>query len=375
MASGSFRLERWWRDVVAGKSPCAWLWRPLLWLMSVPWAVVVCASHLLYHHGMLRARDAELPVVSVGNISVGGTGKTTVCIYLATRLLRAGLQPAIVLRGHRRNSAGGLLVSDGRKVLADPGQAGDEAWLMARELPGCPVAVATRREMAIRLIARQTRAQIVLLDDGFQYYRLARLVDIVLLDAYSPPSAYRLFPLGFLREPLSHLVRATDVWITHADIASAEQVNAVERLAERHTDAPVLTEHAVDRITTWEGTTVGTEQVSGRHVVAVAGLGNPEAFFAMLAEVVGGGMTALAFPDHHAYVPEDWRTVAVAADKHADAIVMTTPKDAVKLPPPPEGLEVFILHPQLRVQREEGAVDELVDRIGKAMPGQSEQSR
>ncbi len=338
---------------------------PLLWLLSVPWWLVVWASHHMYRLGMKNSRKAVLPVVSVGNISVGGTGKTTTCMYLARELGQSGLVAGIVLRGYGRRSRGALLVSDGREIVATAEQAGDEAWLLAKQLPECPVAVAKRREAAVKLIAEGTEAQIVLLDDGFQYYRMARDVDLVLLDAYTASGSDWLFPAGLLREPYSYLSRASDIWITHSDIASEQQLARVEKIAQRYAPgiSVVITSHALDRLTTWDGEAVGIEVLSEWPVVATAGIGNPEAFFSHVAKLAGRPVSELVFADHHDYSSADWDTIAASAADCEHTVVVTTPKDAVKMPDPPAGLNVYVMHPTLDVQAGHTAMADLLRRI------------
>ena len=362
---GNFSIENCWRNMVARRCPWSWLLLPLLWLLSVPWWFVVCASHHIYRLGMKNSRKAVLPVVSVGNISVGGTGKTTTCMYLARELGQSGVVAGIVLRGYGRRSRGALLVSDGRNILATAEQAGDEAWLLAKQLPECPVAVAERREAAVELIAEETEAQIVLLDDGFQYYRMARDVDLVLLDAYTPTGSDWLFPAGLLREPYSHLSRATDIWITHSDIASKQQLAHMEKIARRYAPGAsvVITSHALDRLTTWEGEPVGIELLSERPVIAIAGIGNPEAVFAHVAKLAKQPVSGLVFPDHHDYSSSDWDTIAASAAHCEHTVIVTTPKDAVKMSDPPAGLNVYVMHPTLDVQAGHTAVEDLVRRI------------
>ncbi len=361
----NFSLESCWRNLVARRCFWSWLVFPLLWLLSLPWWLVVCASHHIYRLGIRKPRTALLPVVSVGNISVGGSGKTTACMYLARKLAQSGVVAGIVLRGYKRTSRGAVLVSDGRELLATVEQAGDEAWLLANRLPGCPVAVAQRREAAVALLAQDAAAQLVLLDDGFQYYRLARQVDLVLLDAYTPPGSHHLFPAGLLREPYSHLTRASDVWITHSDIASDRQLAQAERIARRYApQAPVVvTSHALDRLTTWQGTAVPSDLLHTHPAVAVAGIGNPEAFFSLVQELGGRPAICLAFPDHHAYSFGDWDTIAASAAGDENTVVVTTPKDAVRMPEPPAYLDVYVLHPTLKVEAGEAAMPELLQRL------------
>ena len=362
---GGWSVERWWRRVASGRCKYGWLALPALWLLSIPWAVVVRASHLMYRLGLKRSRRAALPVVSVGNISVGGTGKTTTCMYLARELQGRGVAVGIVLRGYGRKSKGIVLVSDGAGVPASAAEAGDEAWLLAKELPGCAVAVGKRREAAITLLAERTGAQVVLLDDGFQYYRLAREVDLALLDACTSRQSERVFPLGFLREPYSHLARATDIWITHGNVASSEQIERLSRLAERHVpEARVaVVSHVAHELRRWDGDAAMIEALREAAVIAVAGLGNPESFFALVEEMTGKPIQTVAFSDHHDYEERDWDTVASAAEGLERPLVVTTPKDAVRMPEPPKPLNVHVLHPVLRVDSGQEAVEDLLERV------------
>ncbi len=353
-----------WRRAVSRRRGPALLLLPLLWLLSIPWLIVVWASHWAYRSGLRRARGGALPVVSVGNVSVGGTGKTTTCLYLARELSARGVTPGIVLRGYKRRGGGALLVSDGDALLCGPDEAGDEAWLLARQLPGCPVAVCRRRERALELLAAHTRARVAILDDGYQYYRLARQVNLVLLDAFTPEVADHVFPAGFLREPYSHLARASDIWITHADTAHSARVDQLRAVAARYApDARVAeTAHRSAGLTTWDGQMVETGALTQRPVVAFAGIGNPESFFDMAEALTTQGVTRIEFPDHHRYSPRDWETVSAAA-RRMSAAVLTTPKDAVRAPDPLAGIDVYILTPTLSVVSGLEAVEMLLQRV------------
>ncbi len=365
-SSGRTRsAEGWWRDIVSRRVPYWWLAVPLLWLLSLPWRLVVCSSQWIYAIGLKRPRRAALPVVSVGNISMGGTGKTTACIYLARELTARGVSAGIVLRGYGRASSGAILVSDGANVLVDSHISGDEAALIANQLPGCPVAVAKRREDAVQLLADHTQARIALLDDGFQYYRMARDADIVLLDAYTPPTSDHVFPLGFLREPLRYLCRATDIWLTHVDIGRPERAARLMEQAKRHASGAgvTLTSHTFECIQTLEGTPAALDTLRGKCIIGVAGIGNPESFFSILEDLLRTSVIPMPFRDHHEYTPDDWETIRTRAADPNDVIVVTTPKDAVKLPPVPPGISAYVLSPTLRIDGGKSEYAELIERL------------
>jgi len=278
----------------------------------------------------------------VGNLTLGGTGKTTATRRLARDLIGRGLRPGIVLRGHRRSSRDPcLLVSDGSGPQVTREQAGDEAAMLAQGLRGAMVAVGKRRERVIDLLARRGAA-VALLDDGFQYFRMRRQVDLVLFDATFDLDGARLFPAGYLREPLSHLHRATHVLITHTNLAPTSQVRRLADLARRHAPrAPVmLSRHAPARVHRLgrPADAEPAESLAGRAVLAMSAVGNPSSFEGLLLELGARVECALPFEDHHAYRPADWERVGDALRGRAVELIAVTEKDAVKLPPPPEGL-------------------------------------
>ena len=311
----------------------------------------------LYELGLRQHTHASLPVISVGNLTVGGTGKSTTVRFLARQLTAMGLKPGVVLRGHRRQGgAEELLASDGRGTLAPLGECGDEALEVARALPDVPVAVGKRRERVIELLAGQG-AQIALLDDGYQYFRMARNLNLALVSARLDLRTARLLPRGVLREPWSHLRRADQVWLTHCDLAQPEQLATITQLVKRHVPAVplVLTRHQPQVLVSLrEGTLRPLSDLQGRTVLALSGLGCPESFEGSLT-ALGARVVPLRFPDHHPYEPADWERVEQAMRTAGEALVVTTEKDAVKLPPG-EPLPVCVLRSELEILENAEAV-------------------
>ncbi|MGC9319699.1 MAG: tetraacyldisaccharide 4'-kinase, partial [Armatimonadota bacterium] len=309
-------LQRRWLEIVSGRrrGVPAGLFRGLLAAATVPYILGLKANLALYEKGLKARTRPPIPVASVGNITLGGTGKTTATRRLSQDLLARGVRPGIVLRGHGRRGTGVLLVSDGRSPLAAVSQSGDEAAMLARTTDGALVAVGTRRERVIDTLA-DAGAQVALLDDGFQYFRMHRSVDLVLVDATLDLGDARVFPRGRLREPLNHLGRATHLLVTHADLAPRRQVVRTVELLERHAPhAPVmLARHASRSVRPMDtpGET-GDVDLAGRRVLVMCAVGNPASFEGLLlqhgAEVVG----RVTFPDHHHYRPEDWSRVREA---------------------------------------------------------------
>jgi tetraacyldisaccharide 4'-kinase len=284
----------------------------------------------LYRSGALAAERADCPVISVGNLTLGGTGKTPFVEFLARRLRFEGRTPAIVSRGYGRRSKGVRVVSEGAGPLVDPDEGGDEPVAIARRVPGVRVIVGERRADAVR-VAIDRGADIVILDDGYQHLALRRDVDVLLLDAADPFGGGELPPRGRLREPVSALARADAVVFTRIDLADPPR-EARRELSRWNPEAPVFTA----RIRTaglWDerGSAIADTRLTSRRFVAVCGIANPGSFRASLGELDLSAEELLAFPDHHRYGRRDLERIRRAADRTGSAWIATTEKDAVKL--------------------------------------------
>jgi tetraacyldisaccharide 4'-kinase len=275
-------------------------------------------------------------VVSIGNLTVGGTGKTTAAMAVAKWVAQQGKRVAILSRGYRgAGESKSVLVSEGAGPLVDPEQAGDEAYLMAESLRGVGVLVGKDRRRTGRLAVEQLGAEVLVLDDGFQYQRLEKDLEIVLVDALAPFGYDFLVPRGMLREPPTHLARADSVWLTHSDLLRAADLAAIRaRIEELAPDARIWeARHAPTRLRPLGGKAEEQcpEALRGRTVVAVSSIGNPTAFERTLEQAGAVVLGRARFPDHHRYRAEDLRGVAFGEAASAEWIV-TTPKDAVRLP-------------------------------------------
>ena len=266
-------------------------------------------------------RSLDHPVISVGNLSVGGSGKTPVVATLARLLLAMGERPAILTRGYarRRGADGVVVVSDGQRIKEPVDVSGDEPQMLARELPGVPVLVCPDRYLAGRLAERQMRCSVLLLDDGFQHLPLGRSADIVLLPVSDLDDA--VLPSGRLREPLDSASSADCLLVPGSD----EDVARVQATFDR---MPVFrVTHHYDAPRTLDGATP-----PGTRVVAVAGIARPGRFFDALRVRGYDVARELRFPDHHWFTRDDLdRIAAVARETRADFTVATA-KDAVRLP-------------------------------------------
>lgn len=324
----------------------------------------VAARLAAYRRGLLRVERAARPVVSVGNVAAGGTGKTPFVRWLAGELLRRGRHPSILTRGYRRKSRGPLVVSDGRGTLAAVDAAGDEPSLLARALPGVPIVADARRARGAAIAeALPAAVDLHLLDDGFSHVALSRDVDVVLLDATAPDAGGALLPAGRLREPLSSLSRADLIVVTKTEQADP---GPARELARRHAvGAPVF--HAVTRVVGLlddAGEAVPPRDLVERSTLAVAGLARPEAFAATLSGLGLVPSAFLAFPDHADYDAARLTRIRRAAEGVGAEVVVTTEKDAVKLA---GALTLPIVRVAVEAAVVEAAfVPELLSRLGRA---------
>lgn len=287
----------------------------------------VAAPLSLAYGAALKIRGEPEParlaarVISVGNIHVGGTGKTPLVIALARRLHLAGLKPAIVSRGY-----GGRLSKEGATVELDSSarDVGDEPVEMKRALPDVPVVIGARRIGAAQAAMKSGRT--LILDDGFQHRRLHRDLDIVVIPASADPDRQWLLPLGRLREPLSALERA-DAIVLVREIGDPAPVAAAWK---PWTDAPVFTaERVIDRVRPRKGT-VEPIALLGRQVVVFTGIANPERFRRAVESAGARIVEDLSFADHHEYADDEIALIATLVARH-DAIAVTTEKDDARL--------------------------------------------
>jgi len=307
-------------------------WLAFLRLASYVYGGLVLLRAVLFARGVTGVRRLPVPVLSVGNLIAGGTGKTPFVEMLARRLQMQGHRVAIVLRGYRGRSTTPMIISDGRRLLCEPPVAADEAYLLARHLPGVAVLTGADRYRVGQVALEQLKCGVIVLDDGFQHLRLYRDLDIVLLDAANPMGYGRLLPSGLLRERPDGLGRADLLVVTHAD--SVSDLDAIKRSLRRYApSAPIAL--AVHRPLGLIGL-CGEEHLSPSHLdgqplVAFSGIANPRGFEATLVRLGAVILAHHVFPDHYVYSAADLEALSTSAMKVRAACMVTTEKDMVKL--------------------------------------------
>jgi tetraacyldisaccharide 4'-kinase len=339
------------------------------YLLSLPYGGAVRARNRLFDLGVLRQEKVGCPVVSVGNLTVGGTGKTPMVILLAGMLRERGMRPAVLSRGYGGKSASGVLVvSDGRQILAGPEDAGDEPVLIARRLRDVPVLAGPKRVITGRYALEHFDIDAILLDDGFQHRYLMRDLDIVLLDSRQPLGNGFVLPRGPLREAPSALERAGLIAFTRSEDGAAPPVD--RRLSAILSRRPSLrTRIRPTNLVGADGTELPLSFLAGKKVFAFAGIAQPESF-RQTVEGLGGVIAGFrAFPDHHRYTAEDWGRIEHDAGLARADIVLATEKDLVKLQAIPQALSR--LH-GLAIETEilEGA-ERLEEALRKVVPAKS----
>ncbi|HEX2269796.1 MAG TPA: tetraacyldisaccharide 4'-kinase [Pyrinomonadaceae bacterium] len=319
--------------------------------LSVLYSTVTRARLSLYRRGTLKSFKLDRPVISVGNITTGGTGKTPLVEWVARTVAASGKRVCILTRGYRRdNPDRRVVVSDGNAVLATPSEAGDEPFLLATNLLGIAAVIADADRVAAgREAIARFNTDCFILDDGFQHLRLARDLNIVTIDATNPWGGGHLLPYGRLREPLSSLSRAGCVVITRTDQAAG--VSALhEKILRLTNHAPIF--HLRVRVTGIKPFKNAPE-ILPSPVAAFCAVGNPQSFFNQLEHNV---VLQKSFPDHHRYTQHDVDGLIEAARRAGAQSLITTAKDAVKLQSISFSLPCYVMEIEPEIDNEAALV-------------------
>jgi tetraacyldisaccharide 4'-kinase len=312
--------------------------KPTWWLAwaAAPYEVVVRLRAYGYERGWFAQRHLPVPVISVGNLTVGGTGKTPVVIEMTQWLLGAGKRVAVLSRGYRRTGREPvLIVSDGKRMLATPDQAGDEPYLIAQRCPKAVVAVGTDRYRLGRKVLETCAVDTVVLDDGFQHLGLHRDVNLLLVDASDAPGLEDMLPAGRLREPITAARRATAIIVTRAEEPSRVH-DVLARLRSAVDPLPQTAQvafRAGELVPVATGAGRPIQWCQGKRTLLVSGIGHG-ASFRETAEALGIQIVdEIAYADHYAYSRNDVEKLGKRADALKAELVLTTEKDAGKLRP------------------------------------------
>lgn len=331
---------------------------PLSWL----YGTVIWIRNYCFTSGIFKQKRLPCAVISVGNIVAGGTGKTPAVAAIAKLLQNKDFQVAILLRGYKRRSGGEIMVvSDGENRLCSKEESGDEADMLTRQLPNVPIIVGKRRYLTGEAAIDRFKSDVLILDDGFQHRQLARDVDILTIDATQPFGTGALLPIGTLREPISAIERADIILLTRTDVISTNIADLKAELNRLAPNTPILESIHQPTSLYWlnntnKHSTMPIENLTEKRLLAVCGIGNPDAFVATLEKYNPEAVELFAFPDHHVYTESDFQQIQRRMQHCGAEWIITTQKDEQKLESLSTELPIAVLAIELVITDGEDAL-------------------
>ena len=347
--SGIERLEKYLTKIILEKGADQNLPVSMVFLLaflkgvSLIFASVVAVRYFLYRIGFLRRYPLGIQVISIGNVTAGGTGKTPVTEMFARALASKGRKVAILSRGYRRKEAPWwqrmftqvidppLVVSDGKRVLLDSAVGGDEPYMLASNLPGVAVVVDRDRVKSGRYAIKRLGCDTIILDDGFQYQKLKHSIEVVLVDATNPFGNGNMLPRGILREPARHIKRADIIFLTKC---RGDTSKVVEEIRKYNKKAEIVKcTHAPKTLKdVWSREEFPLDWLKNKQVCTLSGIASPKGFENSLRHLGAKVVWCERYADHHRYDPSEiLYALNRTADMGSDALV-TTEKDAVRFP-------------------------------------------
>ncbi len=387
MSQATERIEQFVIDVIEDRrrGPGAAMLRALLRVLSLPFKGIVQLRLWLYRSRILRESTLGVLVISIGNLTAGGTGKTPVTEKFARALHAAGRRVAILSRGYRSERppfferlkmrlagkpyrGGTRVVSDGKNVLLDSREAGDEPFMLARNLPGVVVLTDKDRVRSGRLALDEFQADTLVLDDGLQYLHLKHRIDIVLVDRQSPFGNGYMLPRGTLREPPRNLRRASHIFITKSDGSDNSELISEIR---RHNQRAEIVEcaHRLTHVVSLSGERLELEFLRGKKIGALSGIARPESFHRLLRELGAEIVHESVFPDHHRFRTHELLGADRRAREAGAALLVATEKDAVRFPSPlATDLPAYFVRLEIEILSGHESWDQLVARLALPPP-------
>ena len=376
------QLETYLLDVIEGRreGKTATMLRGILRMLSWIFTVVVQVRLWLYRHRIIRPNTLGCQVISVGNLTVGGTGKTPVVEVFARNLQEQGRKVAILSRGYKskelpflqkmtqRITTGKIetpprVVSDGKRLLLDSHTAGDEPYMLASNLPEVSVVVDKDRVKAGKYAIKELGCDTLILDDGFQYLKLGHRLDIALVDQTNPFGGGHLLPRGLLREPMRNIKRAGFIFITKCIEGGAPELKEHLRKLNPHAEISECRHAAKYLKNVYGETTYDLDRLKGMKIAAVSGIAVPESFENALREFGAEIVYTRRFTDHHRFSQQEIiNTINWSIKRGAEAI-LTTEKDAVRLPFV-DRLDIPILFMRVEIEMFSGE-EEFMDWIAR----------
>ena len=340
------RIKKKIESVIMSDDDNGYTWfAPFLSMASKVYGGAAKLRRTFYNSGIFESKRLPCFIISIGNIVVGGTGKTPMTMYVAETAEQWGYKTVIISRGYKgKAEMRGGIVSDGRRLLMTPEAAGDEPYMMAARLKNVPVVVGKDRVKMGRLAIREFNPDVLVLDDGFQHVKLHRDLDIVLLDYRKPLGNGRLLPRGVLREPVSALLRAHAIILTKSEgLRDKKTLSLIEKIRSFERKSPVyraIYDPFVYKVSKGKKKKFGintqgtardrTESLAGRTVFAFSGLADNHQFRRTVKSLKCNLSGFMEFPDHHSYTEKDLNNIRAAAQKNRSDGLVTSEKDYVR---------------------------------------------
>jgi len=318
-----------YRKLISGQSRGigAMLLRFLLYIASIFYQLVVCLRNFLYSSGWLKIHHANAIVISVGNITVGGTGKTPLVIWMCKFLQQKNIPVAILTRGYKTQAKGRGTKDEGRETRID------EPGILTESCPQAKIIVNPDRVAGANEAVNKFGIKVLIMDDGFQHRRLGRDLDIVTIDGTRPFGYDKLLPAGLLREPVDSLKRADAIIITRSNQVSESELNKIEEKIQKIKSNIVITRsiHSPVCARTTDNKEISIEQLKGKKIFAFCGIGNPDAFIETIKGLGVNLVGVKIYDDHYHYADKDMDDIRTKAKELKAELVLTTQKDWSKL--------------------------------------------
>lgn len=303
--------------------------------LSPLYSTIMSLRANFYKKGLLNIFSVKIPVISIGNITMGGTGKTPFEMAIARKFIQKGIKTAIISRGYGgKSTKWPVIVSDGKKVCASTRDAGDEAVLIAHALPDS-IIVSGPDRFADALVCENMGCQVIIMDDGFQHIRLKRDLDILLIDSNTDIFQEKVFPGGYLREPLHAINRAHCIILTKTELLSQttknDKMKEIKNFLKNKDILVFYSENIIKKFVAFNEKSIDINELSNKKALCFTGIANPDNFFNTLEKLKINIIKKIPFWDHYAYNINDLKNILTDAKKEDAEFIITTQKDMVKL--------------------------------------------
>lgn len=354
----------------------------ILYIFSLIYGLLVNIKLAGYKYGIFKKQKLDCFVISLGNVTVGGTGKTPTAQRLARDIRDMGYRVVILNRGYRAKWHGEVgIVSDGKRLHMDAAEAGDEAYMLAKHLPEVPVLIGAERAKTGRYAMEHFGAEVAILDDGYQHWQLERDLDILLVDAVNVFGNGYILPRGTLREPISHISRADICLMTKVDQAAAGSCDYIRETVHRYNPEARIVESVHQPrcfipLTEWyvniASQGIDIAQMRGKRIMAVSAIGNPASFEQTLSDLGAVIIESLRYPDHHDYAMSEMTDIFQQAENAGAEAIVITEKDAVKIPADVArekwSIPIYVICVEVNFQKgSEGLADLLKKRLAERL--------